>query len=58
MWILKGADEAWVVEVGRVKLRTSERVSVDYWVHTLEEDDGDGGINDNDRDHKENYKSY
>ena len=48
MWILKGSDEAWVVEVGRVKLRTSKGVAVDYWVHTLLVCDHDDGDIDND----------
>ena len=48
MWILKGSDEAWVVEVGRVKLRTSKGVAVDYWVHTLLVRDDDDGDIDND----------
>ena len=33
--IFKGADKAGIVEVGRVKLRSSERIAVDYRVHPL-----------------------
>ena len=33
--IFKGADKAGIVEVGRVKLRSSERIPVDYRVHPL-----------------------
>ena len=35
--IFKGADKAGVVEVGRVKLRSSQRVPVDDRVHPLSE---------------------
>ena len=35
--IFKGADKAGVVEVGRVKLRSSKRIPVDYRVHPLRE---------------------
>ena len=33
--IFKGADKAGIVEVGRVKLRSSKRIPVDYRVHPL-----------------------
>ena len=36
VFIIKRANEAWIIEICGVKLRCSQRISIDDWIHALD----------------------